>query len=226
MAIHRASRPSVTAAPRPARQRVLEAATRLFYGEGIHAVGVDRIVAEAGVTKATFYHHFRGKDELVRTYLEEVHREGRAVVEEEMTRRDDPLEMVLALLDVTGRHLLDPDFRGCPFINAAAEYPDPAHPVRETIASHRAWLHHQLTTLLSAAGHPRPSVVAGMLILLWDGGNVGGCFDDPATVRTAIRSAAQAIITSTQLPLDTRSAPHRRERSVKPRRATRPRPRS
>lgn len=170
---------------------------RLFYAEGIHTVGVDRIVAEAGVTKATFYRYFPAKDDLVRVYLEEVHRGDLAAVEAAVTADSDPRGAILALFELNGDRARDSGYRGCPYINAAAEYPDPRHPVRDVITVHRTWLLERFTGLLTVAGNPRPADAARMLVLLWDGAGVGGYFDDPDTVLTALRDAAHTLITST-----------------------------
>jgi AcrR family transcriptional regulator len=186
---------------RPARARLVEAATQLFYGEGIHGTGVDRIVRDAGVTKATFYAHFPSKDELVRAYMEEAHRGDVTMVETTTTRHgDDPAEALLALFDVAVDRARDASYRGCPYINAAAEYPDPTHPVRVVIAQHRAWLHDRFAGLLSAAGHPEPENTAHMLVLLWDGVGVGGYLDDPQTIQPAVRHAARTLIASPEAP--------------------------
>ena len=162
----------------PARSRVLETAARLFYAEGVHAVGIDRIIAEAGVAKATFYHHFPAKDELVRAYVQrqsQVQRETAARLPEAA-----PRDMVLAVFDVVGDLGRDPSYRGCPFVNAAAEYPDPAHPVRQAIAEHRRWFRELLRDLLVADGHPDAERTADILVALKDGLLVGSDLDDPA----------------------------------------------
>jgi AcrR family transcriptional regulator len=189
------SDPSQDPSQRPARTRLLDTARRLFYGEGIHAIGVARIAAEAGVTKATFYDHFPGKDQLVRAYLEEVHRGDVTTIEAATRHRGDPQGALLALFDVAIDRARDPGYRGCPYINAAAEYPDPAHPVRVVIEEHRAWLRDHCAALLRAAGHPEPEDAARMLVLLWDGAAVGGYFDNADTVEPAVRRAARALLT-------------------------------
>src|SRR3954465_15057906 len=103
-----------------ARRRGLAAATTLFYAEGIHAVGIDRIIAEAAVAKATFYHHFPSKDDLVCAYLnEQSHRIRRSTV----PSGDTPEEEIVSVFDAIGEYACGPGFRGCAFINAAAEYP-------------------------------------------------------------------------------------------------------
>src|SRR5919109_551056 len=104
--------------PASARRRVLDAASALFYAEGVHAGGIDRIIPAAGVAKATFYNHFPSQDQL-----------GRAAIEQLPER--PPRETIFAVLDLIARAARQPGYRGCPFINAAAEYPDPASPVRK-----------------------------------------------------------------------------------------------
>jgi AcrR family transcriptional regulator len=161
-----------------ARDRVLETATRLFYAEGVHAVGIDRIIAEAGVAKATFYHHFPSKDELVRAYLHEQSQQQRTTAARLPPAA--PREMVLAIFDAVGELGRDPSYRGCPFVNAAAEYPDPAHPVRQAIAEHRRWFRGLLRDQLAAGGHPDAERTADLLVALKDGLLVGADLDDPA----------------------------------------------
>src|SRR5512138_1840440 len=106
----------------PARRRLLDTATRLFYEVGIHAVGIDRIIAEAGVAKATFYKHFPSKEELVLAYIEEQDRLGRAAVAALPKR--SPREMIASIMGRISEAVVAGGWRGCPFLNAAAEYPD------------------------------------------------------------------------------------------------------
>ena len=175
----------------PARARVLDTAARLFYAEGVHAVGIDRIIAEAGVAKATFYHHFPSKDELVRAYLHEQSQEQRATAAR--LPPAPPREMLLAVFDAVGELGREPDYRGCPFVNAAAEYPDPAHPVRQAIAEHRRWFRGLLRDLLVADGHPDPERTADLLVALKDGLLVGADLDDPAR-RSLVRDAVSRLL--------------------------------
>jgi AcrR family transcriptional regulator len=179
----------------PARRRVLDAAGALFYAEGIHAVGIDRVIAEAAVAKATFYHHFPSKDALVCAYLQEQSdRVRRATVPAGDTRED----RVLAVFATIGEFACGPGFRGCAFINAAAEYPDPAHPVRQVVAAHRAWFHGVLRDLLADgrdtgtdAGADR---TATMLVMLRDGLVVTGDLDGTAGDRDVVREAVSRVI--------------------------------
>ncbi|GAA0441643.1 hypothetical protein Acor_06260 [Acrocarpospora corrugata] len=179
-----------------ARDRILAAADRLLYGEGIRAVGIDRIFAEAPVTRATFYRHFATKDDLVAAYLV-----GRSAKEREQvaalraTMSGDAPQMLRTLLTALIAESCGPGARGCPFINAAAEYADPAHPVRRAVTEHRRWFHSQMSRLAAELGHPEPDRVADQLMLLRDGVMVGGYLDDPARAGAALTAAATAIVT-------------------------------
>lgn len=178
----------------PPRLRLLQTAARLFYTEGIHAVGVDRLVAEAQITKATFYRHFRTKDDLVRTYIEAHDQEIRTTADALATRIRTPLDVLTALIAELGKRVCGGGFRGCAFINAAAEYPDPHHPVRQAVAAHRRWFRGRLTALLQDAGHPQPEAAADTLVLLRDGTMIDGYVDDPDHARTALQRAVDGLV--------------------------------
>jgi AcrR family transcriptional regulator len=170
---------------------VLETAARLFYAEGVHAVGVDRIVAEADVAKATFYNHFPAKDDLVRAYVEAQCQMQRANAAQ--IPNGPPREMLLAIFDRVGETGRDPGYRGCPFVNAAAEYPDPAHPVRQAVADHRRWFRDLMLGLLTADGHPDPERTADILVALKDGLLVGADLDTPAG-KSLIRDSVTRLL--------------------------------
>lgn len=177
----------------PARDRLLAAATALFYGEGIHSVGVDRVIDVAGVTRATLYKQFAGKENLVLAYLEQEDAGLRALfaaAAETGAAPDELLELVVAGIqsDIAQRHT-----RGCPFINAAAEYPDEG-PVRSLIAQHREWFRGALRELSEAAGLRSPEEVAGALVLLRDAALVGGYLDGTDRVAPVFAHAAHTVI--------------------------------
>ncbi len=182
-----------TTAPASApRERLLRTATDLFYREGIHSVGVDRILAEAGVTRATMYRHFKGKEDLVEAYLaveDETIRGYFAAAEAAAGPDIDLLDLVIDGIaeDVARYHT-----RGCPFINAAAEYPDPDSRIRRLITEHRRWFRAALEQ--AAAGHAHAPEIAASLALLRDAALVGGYLDGieyakPAFVRAARQAA-------------------------------------
>jgi AcrR family transcriptional regulator len=121
-----------------ARQRILETADRLFYREGVRAVGIDRIIAEAGVAKMSLYNHFRSKDDLILAVLK--YREVgmleffRSAMERHAKKAKNPLRAFFAALK---DFFESPGFRGCPFQNAAVELADPAHPGTEFVRGHK-----------------------------------------------------------------------------------------
>ncbi|WP_243228352.1 TetR/AcrR family transcriptional regulator [Microbacterium sp. CIAB417] len=182
------------ARPSAARARLLDAATRLFYEEGIHAVGVDRIIAEAGVTRATLYKQFAGKENLVLAYLEGEDALLRGLFDAAAAGTSDPERLLDATIggiaaDVRQRHT-----RGCPFINAAAEYPDANGPVRMLITEHREWFRSTLQALAAGAGLEDPEDAAGALVLLRDAALVGGYLDGDDRVTPAFERSARALI--------------------------------
>lgn len=179
----------------PARRRVLDTAAALFYAEGVHAVGIDRIIATAGVAKATFYHHFPAKDDLVRAYVMEQYHRYRESAEALQETDAQPRDILLRIFDAMGDFGAAPGYRGCAFINVAAEYPDPAHPVREAVAEQRRWLRGLIRGLLTKAGDGDPERTAGVLMLIRDGLFVGCDLDDPGAQR-AMRDAVVRVLDS------------------------------
>lgn len=183
-----------TTAPGPAtaapRERLLRTASDLFYREGITGVGVDRLVTAADVTRATFYRHFPSKADLVEAYLagEDAYIRGMFAAVADLDDPAQKLELLIAGLaaDIQTRHT-----RGCPFINASAEYPDPESAVRRTVAAHRAWFRGTLEQLLTDAGVADPPERAGELVLLRDAAMVGGYLDGWAGVEASFTTAAR-----------------------------------
>ena len=177
-----------------ARERLLQTATELFYREGIHSVGVDRIVGAAGVTRATFYRHFPSKEDLVEAYLGVEDAAIRGAFDGARQLTDDPRELVGLVIAGLGDDVARRHTRGCPFINAAAEYPDGEGPVRTMIDEHREWFRSTLEQVAGAAGLERPAEVAASLVLLRDAALVGGYLDGDDRVSPAFERTAQAVI--------------------------------
>lgn len=169
-----------------ARGRILATAMRLFYYEGIRSVGIDRLIAESSVTKATFYKHFGSKDALILTYMECVHEETVATVNALHTEAGDGAETLRLLLSEIQRDAHREDFRGCPFINAAGEYPDESHPVRSIVTRHRDWYSAFIAEQFRLAGHPLPGDAADEYIVIRDGAMVGGYVGDPIATTAAL----------------------------------------
>ncbi|GLY19653.1 TetR/AcrR family transcriptional regulator [Kineosporia rhizophila] len=172
------------------RERLLEAASRLFYAEGINAVGVDRVLQQANVTRASMYRHFSGKEELVVAYLKREDVTMHQIWDEALAQAvsaDHKLELAIEGIadDAMLRHTL-----GCPFIKAAGEFPDPAGPVRQVVTQHRAWFHHDLLTMLTEAGREDVELKASALAMLRDSLLVGSFLDDRQGARkTFVRTA-------------------------------------
>ena len=188
-------KPDLSLAPpdvSPARRRLLDTATRLFYDNGIHSVGIDRIIAEADVAKATFYKHFPSKDDLVLAYIEEQDRLGRAAVAS--LPEQEPRAKIAAIMGRISNAVTGGGWRGCPFLNAAAEYPDPASTVRKAIETRRAWYHALLTGLLDASGDPVPSITASLLVALSDGLLESAYLDDPEKIPAIVDEALTRVL--------------------------------
>ena len=179
----------------PARQRILDAASVAFYRQGIGAVGVDAIVAAAGVAKATLYHHFRSKDDLVVEFLRRRDLRWRGWLSEAVERLAPQAEdRPLAVFDALGEWFSSDDFRGCAFINAASEIADPGHPARGVVEEHKRLLGEYLTGLLDDAGAAEPEADAGALLLLVEGTIVSALIEKGAAPAARGRAAAARIL--------------------------------
>lgn len=182
------------------RERLLLTAGRLFYTEGIHVIGVERLVEEANVTRATFYRHFEGKDGLVTAYVQAQDLEIRARYQAAAELVDNPAELLRAVAIDIAQTVCGPGFRGCPFINAAVEYPDPGSPIHQAVDEHRTWFHDTLLELFTAAAHPDPASAARRLVLLRDGAMIGGCLGAPDESIKALNSGLDELLVSCRKP--------------------------
>lgn len=181
----------------PAKLRILLTADELFYDEGIRSVGVDRLIASSTVTKATFYKHYGSKDRVIAAYIGYRHRRAAEALAHEVARSDSALAALHAIRDAALVQIAAPGFRGCPFINAAAEFADAQHPVRVAVRDHREWFATVLERVTRELGHPLPGDAADELLLAHDGALSGGYAGDPvaasaALTRTFDRIAAEA----------------------------------
>lgn len=175
------------------RDRLLRTAAGLFYREGITGVGVDRVLAEANVTRATMYRHFPGKEALVVAYLELEDATIRGYFEAAAAAGGTPQDLLAAVVDGVADDAERYHSRGCPFINASAEYADPDSPVRAVVRRHRDWFRATLLQLTGAAGLPDPEQAAAALVLLRDAALVGVYLDGPDAVGDAFRTTARAV---------------------------------
>jgi AcrR family transcriptional regulator len=179
----------------PGAQRVLDAASQLFYDNGIHAVGVDSIAAAAGVTKKTLYDRFGSKDELVRQYLQARDQRWRRYLLDYVAKRaDDPADQLLVAFDALAAWSAANNPRGCGFVNAYAELPDADHPGYQAVVEQKDWMREFFRTRARSARLKRPASIAADLMLLYDGALVTrGMHTVDDAVRRA-RRIAEGII--------------------------------
>jgi AcrR family transcriptional regulator len=178
------------------RDRLLRTATGLFYGKGIHAVGIEEIVSEANVTRATLYRHFDGKEGLVVAYLEAA---AAATVDQVDAAIDEgaaPEEVVRAIGESIVAQILSPYFRGCAFLNAAVEFPDPDSAVHRVVLAHRAWLLETVASWLGRLGDGPAEPVAQHFVMLRDGAMMAACLTDPEATAEVFRAGVEGIIRS------------------------------
>ncbi len=196
----RAPRRSIleSASAAPAKKRILETAIRLFYSEGIRTVGIDRLISESGVTKATFYKHYGSKDRLIVEYIVQRHAEAKHAFETMSSEAAGPEATLRTLVAAISSAVEGPRFRGCPFINAAGEFPEPNHLVRELITQHRDWYTDSLADLFGRLGHPLPGDAADEFMLARDGAMTGGYAGDPVAATMALQRATERIIAETR----------------------------
>jgi AcrR family transcriptional regulator len=157
------------AAPPTARRKLLDTAADLFYREGIETTGVDRLSAEAGVSKRSLYQHFAGKDALVAAALAD---HGQAILDRYIPVDDSEApagQKILDVFDALSRWSKAPDFRGCPFVNVATELADPHHPARAVARDYKLRLERYFVRQARAGGVQNPNVLAEQLLMLFDG---------------------------------------------------------
>lgn len=177
-----------------ARERILETADCLFYEDGIHAVGVDKVIAESGVAKMTLYRHFPSKDELIVAYLERANQRFWTWIEEEMAAAPDPRAKLLRAFRALGRQATSPSCHGCGFQGAAAEFPDPAHPAHKVALAHKRQVVERFTALAREARLRAPEALAEQLLLLMEGAWVAARVFGPRNPAARVAEAARALI--------------------------------
>jgi AcrR family transcriptional regulator len=180
----------------PVRERILDAATRRYYADGIRAVSADRLIAEAGVSKVTFYRHFPTKDDLITAYLgQQVAWSEDLLTQKRAELADDPAGVLRWYAEGIGALACAPGFRGCAFINAAAELSRPDHPGHQVVVDHRTWLVGQFAELLVELGIDDVDAKAEHLMMLRDGAMVAGYVGrTPESVAEALTAAGRAVI--------------------------------
>ncbi len=177
-----------------ARDRILGTACELFYAHGIRGVGVDRVIAESGVAKATLYSHFPTKADLILAYVQaadaywqgELHRAAEAA-------GPHPRDQLVGLFDAIGAACARDGFRGCPFLNTAAESV-PGSPVHEATVAHKRALRAWIGGLAEEAGAADPDALARALTLLLDGAMSAAAMENGPDVPAAVTAAAVTLV--------------------------------
>lgn len=176
------------------RQRLLRAADELFYREGVHSVGIDRILEHAGVARASLYSTFGSKEELVRAYLEERARQVKERTERCISGVDDPHERILAVFDGLADRVAEGGYYGCPFMRAYAEGPPGPSAAREVASAYRTWRHELFARLAREGGSRDADAAARELSILYDGAAVAAAMDADPGAAIAARSAVERLL--------------------------------
>lgn len=183
-------------APKTGKARLVHVAIELFYSHGFQAVGMDRILDAAGVTKTTFYKHFESKDDLIMAAIRqrdewEMQAWTKAV---QKMAGDDPKQKLLAFFDVLDLWFNSPDFYGCQFINAAAEFPNPHDPVHKVAAEHKRKTRDFFRDLAAEAGAGDPECFADRYTALVEGTLVLRQVHDRNDAARVIKPAVENLI--------------------------------
>ncbi len=178
-----------------ARERLLSVGADLFLERGIHAVSVDALADQARVTKRTVYQHFPGKDALVAQALQQRGEVWRAWFDAELDRRGaTPEQQLLAMFDVVADEIRAGGYRGCRFVNAAAELPDPAHPARAVASAHKAAVLTLIARRVEQLGTSQPGLLARQLKVLLEGAITTALVDPSPQAAHDARLAAAALL--------------------------------
>jgi AcrR family transcriptional regulator len=176
-----------------ARERLLDAADRLFYAEGVHTVGIDRIIEEAGVAKGSLFYNFSGKDGLVAAYLAGRDERRRARIARHFEGLTDPVDKLLAIFDALEEAVTSPGYNGCAFANATAEAaPDGVEAV--ALRNTRGWLHKLILSLITEASFADPVAVTDRLLLLYDGAVANSRLDTHSDAARVAKELAELVL--------------------------------
>ncbi|MEU9288673.1 TetR/AcrR family transcriptional regulator [Streptomyces sp. NPDC048275] len=187
-----------TATKASARERLLEAANELFYGEGVQTVGIDRVIEHAGVAKASLYNTFGSKEGLVCAYLEFRYVRIRDRITRTLTGFRTPREQLLGVFDALREAFTDPGYNGCAFVRATAEAPADSA-ISRAAENYRTWVRGLFTELATKSGYADPEELARQLHLLYDGAGQSARMDRDPSAATTARAAAAALLDAAPL---------------------------
>lgn len=179
--------------------RILDTASRLFHDNGVRGVGLQQIIDDCGCGKNLLYREFSGKDDLVVAYLERC-RQDWALTFDQTTGSltDDPASQLVAIVRVAADRVGTPGYRGCPFLNVHAEFPDPSHPAHQIAVEHHAEVRTRLHELAARAGARDPELLADRIMLIIDGVYANGAMlGGRAAVAAAVAFAEDVVRAAT-----------------------------
>lgn len=183
-----------TSPPRlPARERLLNAADELFYEHGINVVGIDRVIEKAGVAKASLYECFKGKDDLIRAYVQARDDRRRARILERIKPLKHPKDKALAVFDILSELASQPEFRGCAFNRAGSESA-PESSVRSACEDAREWMRQLFLGIAREARAKDPESLARQLTVLYDGASVSAQFGAGPTAVASARASVGPLL--------------------------------
>ncbi len=177
-----------------AAERLLDAAARLFYTRGVPNVGINEIIARAGVARMTFYHHFPSKDDLIKAVLERRREERAAWLARAEEMGSTPTDKVLAVFDLLAEWFASPDYRGCPLVAATFELGGQLNAARPYARTHQESVREYFTAKLREAGAETPETTAAQLHLLLEGATVAALVQQGDVSASAARSAAEKLL--------------------------------
>jgi AcrR family transcriptional regulator len=184
--------------PAEVRERILATACRLFYERGVRAVGVDLVVAEAGVAKTSLYRHFGTKDDLIAAFLAREDEDFWGTWDRAAQEHGDAAAELDAHLGWIGERAARPNYRGCPQINVAAEFPEADHPARRVATAHKREMRRRLAGIAARLGVARVDELAGQLAVLINGAFVSSPIFEPGEATALLRRAAQALVAASR----------------------------
>ncbi|OKH11411.1 TetR/AcrR family transcriptional regulator [[Limnothrix rosea] IAM M-220] len=180
---------------RSARERILEAASELFYQEGTQNVGIDRVIAESGVAKMSLYNNFKSKDDLIAACLEKQGAEWSDFLKKKLDAMEvAPTEKLLAIFDILLAWATKPNFRGCAFINCSVELANPDHPAFQIAVRHKEMTVTCLRDLATRAHLPNPEAIAQQLMILAEGSIVMAMMQGKPDPMKQAKQAARTLI--------------------------------
>jgi AcrR family transcriptional regulator len=183
-----------TAQDLPVRQRILETAQRLFRRDGFRAVGIDTIIAGAGVAKMSLYRHFPSKDDLIVAYLEQSNRQFWEWLDGAVAHLDDPEEKLVGMFEAIEKLATSPECLGCTFQGTAAEFPDRDHPGHQVALAHKRKVRDRFAQLAGEAVLRDPEELADQLLLLMDGAWVAARMYGPHNPAQGLAATAGTLI--------------------------------